>query len=176
MSWKTAASRHLPAYLMVAPLLISLSGVCSNGLLPDAMLQKAMLACHHEIPFACGEGVSLEAAMTYFLLKMRQLAAKLRSLLASTSEWNALSRKLTQPQRESFLAMLRALQPGFCMECSDETPKKKKTCPVEPAPQLDPNVEKPAKPADRIFKTMENQICLQLANTGPSFTVALNSY
>ena len=125
MSWKTAASRYLPAYLMVAPLLISLSGVCSNGLLPDAMLQKAMLACHHEIPFACGEGVSLEAAMTYFLLKMRQLAAKLRSLLASTSEWNALSRKLTQPQRESFLAMLRALQPGFCMECSDETPQKK---------------------------------------------------
>lgn len=124
MLWKTAASRHLPAYLMVAPLLISLFGVCSNGLLPDAMLQKAMLACHHEIPFACGEGVGLEAAMTYFLLKMRQLAAKLRSLLASTSEWNALSRKLTQPQRESFLAMLRALQPGFCMECSDETQKK----------------------------------------------------
>ena len=80
MLWKTAASSHLAAYLMMAPLLISLFGVCSNGLLPDAMLQKAMLACHHEIPFACGEGVGLEAAMTYFLLKMRQLAAKLRSL------------------------------------------------------------------------------------------------
>lgn len=47
---------------------------------------------------------------------------------------------------------------------------------MEQAPQLNPNVEKPAKPADRIFKTMENQICLQLANTGPSFAVALNSW
>ena len=71
--------------------------------------------------------------------------------------------------------MLRALQPGFCMECSDETKKNDMTCPVELAPQLNPNVEKPAKPSDRIFKTMENQICLQLANTGPSFAVALNS-
>ena len=167
MSWKTAASRHIEAYVVMAPLLICL--LSSSGLLPDAVLQKAAFACHHEAPFTCGEGVTFDAAMNYFLLKARQLAAKLRGLLANTSEWSALSRKLSQQQRDCFLAMPRALQPNFCMESFDET----ETCPVQPASQLKQNVAKPEQPVNEA--NMENQTCLQLAKIGPSFAVALDS-
>ena len=169
MSWKTAASRHIEAFLMMSPIIICLFAVCRNGLLPDAMLQKAAFAVHHETPFTCGEGVTFDAAMNYFLLKVRQLAAKIRGLLANTSEWNALSRKLSQQQRDCFLAMLRALQPDFCIESSDET----ETCLKRPVPQLKKNVTTPELPVQEA--SMENQTCLQLAKIGPSFSVALDS-
>ena len=165
-SWKTSASKHIAAYMVVSPLLISLFGVCGNGLLPDAMLQKAAFACHREAPFLYGEGMTFEASMNYFLQKLRQLASKLRGLLGNTSEWNALSRKLSEQQRECFLAMLRALQKDFCIGSSDVS--------VQQAPKFQQSVPKPDLLVRR--PNMENQSCLQLAKPGSSFAVPLESW
>ena len=40
MSWKTSPSTHVDAFVIIFPILFELLRVCSNGLVPDAMLDK----------------------------------------------------------------------------------------------------------------------------------------
>lgn len=41
MTWKTSASSHIQAFVINFAVLAELLRVCSNGLIPDAMLEKA---------------------------------------------------------------------------------------------------------------------------------------
>ena len=43
MTWKTSASSHVQAFVINFAVLFELLRVCSNGLIPDAMLEKADL-------------------------------------------------------------------------------------------------------------------------------------
>ena len=40
MTWKTSPSTHIDAFVLIFPILFELLRVCSNGLVPDAMLDK----------------------------------------------------------------------------------------------------------------------------------------
>ena len=41
MTWKTAPSKHIEAFSLVEGVLFALLSICSNGLIPDAMLVAA---------------------------------------------------------------------------------------------------------------------------------------
>ncbi len=41
ITWKTASSKHLPAFIAVFPLLLQIFMVCKNGVIPASSLEKA---------------------------------------------------------------------------------------------------------------------------------------
>ena len=51
MDWKTAASSHISAFLTLFPILLELLYLCSNGKIPDSMLQKARCSCPNYMSF-----------------------------------------------------------------------------------------------------------------------------
>ena len=113
MNWKTAASKHAAAYVQLEPLLRPLLEVCKNGLIPDAMLLSAFYAYSAEHKFEWSQEVSVQATITFFFMKLRQMVAKLRDLVSVNGGWEVLAKKLTQQQHEVIARLCRCLQPSF---------------------------------------------------------------
>ena len=113
MNWKTAASKHAAAYVQLEPLLRPLLEVCKNGLVPDAMLLSAFYAYSAEHKFEWSQEVSVQATITFFFMKLRQMVAKLRDLVSVNGGWEVLAKKLTQQQHEVIARLCRCLQPSF---------------------------------------------------------------
>ena len=80
MNWKTSACKHACAYVHLEHVLKPLLSVCSNGLLPDAMLLNAFHALNAEQPFQWNKEVSPQATVVFFFMKIRQMVAKVREL------------------------------------------------------------------------------------------------
>lgn len=115
MSWKTSPAKHLQAFVILCPILQALLGVCKNGLVPDAKLQSAMRACHDKEIFVClSEGY--QALSNYVLLRLRQMAAKIRDLISGSNAWEVLSRKCNNQQKDVFIRLIRCICPAFLKE------------------------------------------------------------
>ena len=82
MTWKTAASSHLDAFVALEAILFFLLLECANGLIPDMLLAKAFESLHKKpnAGFSYSGPLNFEAISVFFLLKLRQLAGKIRSL------------------------------------------------------------------------------------------------
>lgn len=113
MSWKTSAAKHVQAFVALEEVLAALLRLCSNGLLPDADLVKAFQAAGRENKFIFSSEHHEAAVLNHFCLRVRQMAGKLRDLVASASAWQSFDRKLTIQQRKVFLKLCRLLQPNF---------------------------------------------------------------
>ena len=89
MSWKTAPSSHMAAFVALELVLFFLLMECSNGLIPDMMPAKAFesLGKTPNGGFSYSGPEGMEAAKTFFLLKLRQLGGKVRSLVYEQNVW-----------------------------------------------------------------------------------------
>ena len=93
---------------------------------------KAMKALNDEQPFNCN-GDSYHANSTYFRLRVRQLASKIRNLVNESNAWESLEKKLNSSQRDTFIQLARVLCPGFMTEPA--------TQPAQPQQMVGPRVE-----------------------------------
>lgn len=121
MNWKTSACKHACAYVHLEHLLKPLLSVCSNGLVPDAMLLNAFHALNAEQPFQWNKEVSPQATAVFFFMKIRQMAAKVRDLVTCRSAWETLAKKLTTPQHETFARLGRCICPTFLVSDAQDT-------------------------------------------------------
>jgi len=81
--------------------------------LPDAMLLSAFYAYSAEHKFEWSQEVSVQATITFFFMKIRQMVAKLRDLVSVNGGWEVLAKKLTQQQHEVIARLCPCLQPSF---------------------------------------------------------------
>ena len=121
MNWKTSACKHACAYVHLEHLLKPLLSVCSNGLLPDAMLLNAFHALNAEQPFQWNKEVSPQATVVFFFMKIRQMVAKVRELVTCRSAWETLAKKLTTPQHETFARLGRCICPTFLVSDAQDS-------------------------------------------------------
>ena len=142
ITWKTAASKHVKAFLVLWALLFQIFLVCKNGLVPAANLEKAgaveqscldnfavnlfqlgffcfiplifwkaFKAVHSSTPFEKIDGMTgIETGITFLSLKIRQLAAKLRTLKEDWSLWETFQKKLNLEEYEKIMALLKIIQ------------------------------------------------------------------
>ncbi len=116
MTWKTSAGSHIDQILALAPLLISMFQVCTNGLVPDALLQISLRALWSAGKLQVPEPMLKtpnweEAALSYLNLRLRMVAAKLREIATSTTAWAATTRKLDASKLETLRAVCQILSP-----------------------------------------------------------------
>ncbi|CAE7890030.1 unnamed protein product [Symbiodinium microadriaticum] len=84
-TWKTALAKHIPQIVFLAPILNRLFDICSNGLIPHAMLQTALVGLFKrkilelQPPQIKMPGWE-ESSLQYFNLRLRMLASKIRDL------------------------------------------------------------------------------------------------
>ena len=81
--------------------------------LSDAMLLSAFYAYSAEHKFEWSQEVSVQATITFFFMKIRQMVAKLRDLVSVNGGWEVLAKKLTQQQHEVIARLCPCLQPSF---------------------------------------------------------------
>ena len=73
---------------------------------------QAFQAVHSAEPFWIG-GESFDSVVNYVQLKIRQMAAKIRNLVSSHSDWEAFSKKITKQQHEIFVRLCRCIDHTF---------------------------------------------------------------
>ena len=120
MTWKTAASSHLDAFVALEAILFFLLLECANGLIPDMLLAKAFESLHKKpnAGFSYSGPLNFEAISVFFLLKLRQLAGKIRSLVAEKSVWEQTARKADACGYACLLRLCRVLQPNFMADAA----------------------------------------------------------
>ena len=120
MTWKTAASSHLDAFVALEAILFFLLLECANGLIPDMLLAKAFESLHKKpnAGFSYSGPLNFEAISVFFLLKLRQLAGKIRSLVAEKSVWEQTARRADACGYACLLRLCRVLQPNFMADAA----------------------------------------------------------
>ena len=78
MSWKTSMSNHVVEVAAMEPFLTELLHVCSNGMLPNAWLLKALRSLHAEQKFEMKRPQVAPAnwedsCLSYLVLRLRQI-------------------------------------------------------------------------------------------------------
>lgn len=113
MTWNTAPAKHRSAFVLLESLLLPLLQLCHNGLLPAKLSMLALTALHKEDRFTIPDGYTFEQAGGYFCQKLRQMAGKIRDLVANASAWHAYGKRLSQQERQVMLRLCRCLDGAF---------------------------------------------------------------
>ena len=130
MTWKTALTGHLEQVVALEPIMFQLLTVCSNGLLPHKMLADALAACHKSNPLQmhCPRNAPPNwesATLSYFMLRLRMIAGKLRDVCGSSSLWAQVQRKCSSQQAAVILRLCRVMRPTMTATAArvDDSPK-----------------------------------------------------
>ena len=122
MTWKTALTGHLPQVCAMEALLLCLLHVCTNGLLPHKMLEKALLACHSASNFDMNKPANAtgpnwkETCIKYLLMRLRMITAKIRELAGNKRLREQVFKKTSQQQQQSLMKLCRVINPEL-QEC-----------------------------------------------------------
>ena len=122
MTWKTALTGHLPQICAMEALLLCLLHVCSNGLLPHKMLEKALFACHSASNFEMNKPANAtgpnwkETCIKYLLMRLRMITAKIRELAGNQRLREQVFKKTSQQQQQSLMKLCRVINPEL-QEC-----------------------------------------------------------
>ena len=118
MSWKTSMSSHLVEVAAMEPLLTELLCVCSNGMLPNALLLKALRSIHAEQRFEMKRPQVAPAnwedsCLSYLVLRLRQITGKLREMASSLTLWKQVTKKATSFQERALAKLCKIINPRF---------------------------------------------------------------
>lgn len=113
MTWNTAPTKHRSAFVLLESVLLPLLQVCHNGLVPAKLSLLALTALHKTERFTIPDGYTFEQAGGYFCQKLRQMAGKIRELVANASTWYTFAKRLSQQERQVMLRYCRCLDNAF---------------------------------------------------------------
>ena len=118
MSWKTSMSNHVVEVAAMEPFLTELLHVCSNGMLPNAWLLKALRSLHAEQKFEMKRPQVAPAnwedsCLSYLVLRLRQITGKLRDMAASLTLWKQVTKKATSSQERALAKLCKIINPRF---------------------------------------------------------------
>ena len=148
MSWTTAISNHVSQIVAMECLLVCLLTVCSNGLVPQKLLEIALVAAHSHKQFEMSKpenavGPKLqEACLAYLGLRLRMIAGKLRDLSKSEKARAQAFKKISLQQKNSLLKLCRILEPNVDQKHSsqDDTQESQESSLV-PIPLQNPDTD-----------------------------------
>ncbi|CAE7453087.1 unnamed protein product [Symbiodinium sp. CCMP2592] len=117
-SWKTALGKHIQEVVFLAPILNRIFEICTNGLIPHALLQTALLGLFkRDILVLQAPQQKLpgweDSSLQYFNLRFRMLAGKIRDVATGKEK---MPKKLDKQALQQVQALCLQINPKFKME------------------------------------------------------------
>ncbi|CAE7572273.1 unnamed protein product [Symbiodinium sp. CCMP2592] len=149
-SWKTALGKHIQEVVFLAPILNRIFEICTNGLIPHALLQTALLGLFkRDILVLQAPQQKLpgweDSSLQYFNLRFRMLAGKIRDVATGKEK---MPKKLDKQALQQVQALCLQINPKFKMEDmvqpSETDAETEPAAAVVPAPVTPPVSHTPA--------------------------------